>query len=72
MPRTKGYPLGFAPTQLLWEGDNIFIASKRAYMIMNYNDGSLMAKCEIDVRDTPMIAALQDRLLILTQMGKQA
>ena len=56
MPRTKGYPLGFAPTMILWEGERIYIASKRAYMIMSYNDGGILTKCEIDIRDTPMMA----------------
>ena len=57
---------------MLWEGESIYIASKRAYMIMSYNDGSIIAKAEIDVRDTPMMAVIQDKLLIVINMGRQA
>ena len=72
MPRTQGYQLGFSPTQILWDGDYIYIASKRAYMVMSYNDGAILTKCEIDQRETPMMAVLQEQLLIVTGLGKKA
>ena len=34
-----GYSLGVTPTQIIWDGDLIYVASKKHYMIMDYSDG---------------------------------
>jgi hypothetical protein len=47
-PQSKGYKLGFQPSQLLWDGDKIYLASKRAYVVMSKKDGALIFKYEID------------------------
>jgi hypothetical protein len=46
----KGYMIGFAPQQLLWDGDRIYLASKRAYMVMNKHDGAPLYKFDIDIK----------------------
>lgn len=46
----KGYQIGFTPQQLFWDGDRIYMASKRAYMVMNKHDGAPLYKYEIDIK----------------------
>jgi hypothetical protein len=46
----KGYQIGFTPQQLFWDGDRIYMASKRAYMVMNKHDGAPLYKYEIDMK----------------------
>lgn len=70
--RNKGFTLGFTPTQILWDGDKIYIASKRAYMVLSYQTGDLLFKHEIDVRDVPMMTVLQDKFLVVTRGGRCA
>ena len=47
-PMDKGYFIGTQPSQIFWDDDKIFLASKRAYSIMNKSDGTLLYKYEID------------------------
>ena len=46
----KGYQIGFAPQQLFWDGERIYMASKRAYVVMNKQDGAILYKYEINIK----------------------
>ena len=47
-PLDKGYFIGATPSQLFWDGDRIYFATKRAYAIMNKNTGDPIYKFDID------------------------
>lgn len=47
-PQDKGFFLGFAPQQLYWDGDRIYVASKKGYVVMNKLDGNIIYKLEND------------------------
>lgn len=47
-PQDKGYMIGAVPSQLFWDGDRIYMATKRAYAIINKLDGNIMYKFEVD------------------------
>jgi hypothetical protein len=47
-PQSKGYKIGFQPSQLLWDGEKIYMASTRAYVVMSKKDGTPIFKYEID------------------------
>ena len=72
LPMKEGYSLGVTPTQIIWDGDFIYIASKKMYMIMDYTDGKLVAKSELVNGDIPMMAVFKDKCLIVTRLGKEA
>lgn len=69
---SQGYNLGVSPTQIIWDGDCIYIASKKNYMIMDYNDGQLVAKHELVNGDVPMMSVFKDKCLVVTRLGKEA
>ena len=71
-PMSAGYPLGVTPTQIIWDGDLIYVASKKNYMIMDYKDGQLIAKYDLVAADVPMMAVCKDKCLVVTRLGKEA
>jgi hypothetical protein len=72
LPMANGYALGVPPTQIIWDGDLIYIASKKNYMIMDYTDGQLVAKYELVNGDVPMMSVYKDKCLVVTRLGKEA
>lgn len=38
-PQDKGYFIGTKPEQLFWDGDRIYLVTKRAYVVMSKSDG---------------------------------
>ena len=48
------------------------MASKKNYMVMDYNDGQLVAKYELVNGDVPMMSVFKDKCLVVTRLGKEA
>ena len=71
-PMAAGYPLGVTPTQIIWDGDSIYVASKKCYMIYDYQDGQPVAKYDLVQTDIPMMAVCKDKCLVVTRLGKEA
>lgn len=44
----KGYNIGAQPSQLFWDGDRIYIATKRAYVVLDKNTGNSLHVFQID------------------------
>ena len=69
----SGYSLKETPTQIIWDGDLIFIATKKAYLVMNYSDGQLVAKLDlVNNQDIPMMSVYKDKCLVVSKLGKEA
>ena len=71
-PMGQGYPLGVTPTQIIWDGDNIYIASKKGYIIMSYSKGELISQYNLVNGDIPMMSVFKDKCLVVTRLGNEA
>ena len=68
----SGYTLKDTPTQIIWDGDQIFIATKKNYMILNYRDGVMTANLALVNQDIPMMSVYKDKCLVVSKLGKEA
>jgi len=63
----KGIPLpkGLEPVGLLWDNDQIFISSKKIYVILNKRDGGLLQSVTLMNQPNPHFTLSKNKMLIV-------
>jgi len=71
-PLDKGYYIGFTPVSIIWDGDRVYLASKRSYTIMSKKNGEVLAGLSIETKEMLMMSVFRDKFLITTNFQKKA
>jgi hypothetical protein len=56
---------GSLPDQIAWEGDTVYIANKKSYIIMNKSSGKLTQNVMLNKQPMPLFCLHKSKCLIL-------